>query len=214
MNRGHDRYAEVDETALVANAETAVLGNATLSDVELAHDLDAAQDCGVVLARDGRHGFLKHAVNAVLHMERIVVSFDMDVRGAALEGGEDGGVDEADDRADVLIAGQLLDGDALVFGGIVTTEYVEGEAFAGFIEYALRLLGLLEQVGDLREGCDASDDAVAEKAGDFVEHHQAGGIADCNHHGISLLLDGHEVVAEHQFDGNRAQQVVLDFEIL
>ncbi len=29
-----------------------------------------------------------------------------------------------------------------------------------------------------------------------------------------LLLDGDEVVAEHQFHGNGAQQVVLNFEIL
>jgi hypothetical protein len=29
----------------------------------------------------------------------------------------------------------------------------------------------------------------------------------------SLLLDGHEVVAEHQLDGDGAQQVVLDFEV-
>ena len=44
MHRGHDADAEVDEAALVADAETAVLGHAALGDVELAHDLDAGED--------------------------------------------------------------------------------------------------------------------------------------------------------------------------
>ena len=56
----------------------------------------------------------------------------------------------------------------VVFAG----EHIEGEAFAGFVEHALRLLGLLQQVGDLREGGDARDDAMAQQAGDLVEHHQ------------------------------------------
>ncbi len=117
MHGGHDGDAEVDEAALVADAEAAVLRDAALGDVELAHDLDAAQNRGVVLARDGRHGFLENAVDAVLDVERVVVGFDVDVGGAALESGEDGGVDQADDGADVFIAGQLLDGD--VFVGLV-----------------------------------------------------------------------------------------------
>ena len=69
---------------------------------------------GVVLAGDGRHGRLQHAVDAVLDDHRIVVGLDMNVGGAALESGEDGGVDQANDGADVFFAGQLLDGDIFV----------------------------------------------------------------------------------------------------
>src|ERR1700739_2736366 len=214
MHGGHDGDTEVDEAALVANAEAAVLRYAALSDVELAHDLDAAQDGGVMLARDGRHGFLQDSVDAVLHMQRIVISLDVDVRGASLESGEDGGVDQADDGTDVLIAGQLLDGDVFVGLGVVAGEDVEGQAFAGFVEDTLRLLGFLEQVSNLREGGDARDDAMTEQTGDFVEHHQPRRIADGNDEHIRLLLDGHEVVTEHQFPGNRSQQVVLNLEIL
>ena len=54
----HDGDAEVDEAALVADAETAVLGDAALGDVELGHDLDTRKDGLVVLARDGRHRLL------------------------------------------------------------------------------------------------------------------------------------------------------------
>jgi hypothetical protein len=132
------------------------------------------EDGGVVLARDGRHGGLQHAVDAVLDDDRIVVGLDVNVGGAALERGEDGGVDQADDGADVFFAGQLFDGDVFV-GVVVAGEHVEGEAFAGFVEHALRLLGLLEQVGDLRERGDARNDAVAEQAGDLIQHHEREG---------------------------------------
>ncbi len=213
MNGGHDGDAEVDEAALVAHAEAAVLGHAALGDVELAHDLDAAQDGGVVLARDGRHGRLQHAVDAVLDDHRIVVGLDVNVGGAAFERGEDGGVDQPDDGADVFFAGELLDGDVFV-GVVFAGEHVEGEAFAGFVENALRLLRLLQQVGDLRERGHAGDDALAEQAGDLVEHHELRGIADGDDQRVGPLLEGHEVVAEHQLDGHGAQQVVLNLEVL
>jgi hypothetical protein len=82
-------------------------------------------------------------------MQAVVVGFEVNVRGAALERGEDGGVDEADDGRDVVVVGELLDGDVL-FGVLLIGEHVEGEALAGLVEHALRLLVLLEQVGDLR----------------------------------------------------------------
>ena len=119
----------------------------------------------------------------------IVVGFDVDVGGAALESGEDGGVNEANDGADVFFAGELLDGDVFV-GVVVAGEDVEGEAFAGLVENALRLLGLLQQVGDLRERGDAGDDAVAEQAGDLVEHHEARGVADGDDQRVGLCSMG------------------------
>jgi hypothetical protein len=212
MDSGHDGDAEVDEAGLVAYAETAVLRDAALGDVELAHDLDAGEDGVVMLAGDGGHGRLQHAVDAVLDDDGIVVGFDVDVGGAALERGEDGGVDQTNDGADVFFAGQLLNGDVFVLV-FIASEHVEGEAFARFVENALRLLGFLEQVGDLREGGDAGEDAVTEEAGDFVEHHEAGGIADSDDQQVLLLLDGHEVVAEHELDRDGAEKIVLDFEV-
>jgi len=66
MNGWHDGDAEVDEAGLVADAEAAVLRDTALGDVKLAHDLDAGEDGVVMLAGDGRHGRLQHAVDAVL----------------------------------------------------------------------------------------------------------------------------------------------------
>ena len=100
VHGGHDGDAEVDEAALVADAETAVLGDAALGDVELGHDLDAGKDGLVVLAGDGGHGLLEDAVDAVLDEERVVEGFEVDIGGAAFEGRKDGGVDKADDGRD------------------------------------------------------------------------------------------------------------------
>ena len=213
VHSGHDADAEVDEAALVANAETAVLRDAALGDVELGHDLDAGQDGLVVLARDGRHGLLQHAVDAVLDEERVVEGFEVDIGSAALERGEDGGVDEADDGGDVVVRGELLDGDVFV-GVLFAGEHVEGEAFAGFVEHALRLLGFLEQVGDLRERGDAGDDARAEQAGDFVDHHELRRVGHGDGELAFGLLQRNEVVAEHHVDGHGLEELMLDFEVL
>ena len=99
VNRGHDGDAEVDEAAFVAHAEAAVLRDAALGDVQLAHDLDARKDRGVPVLRERLHGVLQNAVNAVLHDHFGVARFDVDVAGAPFKGGEDHGVDQAHDRA-------------------------------------------------------------------------------------------------------------------
>ena len=110
-------------------------------------------------------------------------------------------------------AGQLLDGDVLV-GVVFAGEHIKGEALGGFVEHALRLLGLLEQVGDLRERGDAGDDALAEQAGDLVEHHQLRGVGDGDHEAVVVLLERHEVVAEHHVDRHGLEELVLDLEVL
>src|ERR1700733_3426990 len=175
VHRGHDADTEVDQAAFVTHSETAILGDAALGNVELAHDLDARQDGGVVFAGDRRHGHLQHAVDAVLYDHRVVVGFNANIGGAALERGEDGGVDQANNGADVFFAGELLDGDVF-FRVFIAGQHVEGEAFAGFVQHALRLLGFFQQVSDLRQGRHASDDAIAEQAGYLIENHQARGI--------------------------------------
>ena len=52
---------------------------------------------------------------------------------------------------------------------------VKREAFAGFVQDALRLLGLLKDVGNLRERGDLGDDVLVEQEADLVDHHQAAG---------------------------------------
>ena len=108
----HDRHAEVDRLARQAQLEAAVLRHALLGDVELRHDLDARDDRAVEALVDRPHRRLQHAVDPVLHVHRVVLRLDVDVAGAALDGGVDRRVDQADDRA--RIGRELLDRELLL----------------------------------------------------------------------------------------------------
>jgi hypothetical protein len=66
MDRRHDRNTEIDGAAAVFDAEPAVLRDAALGNVELAHDLDTGNDGRVMLFADGRHGVGEHAVDTEL----------------------------------------------------------------------------------------------------------------------------------------------------
>src|SRR5579863_4015006 len=115
VDRRHDRNAEIDRPlgAAVANAETAVLGHATLGDVQLAHHFDTRNDGRVVLLGYRRHGLREHAIDAELDAHRIVASFNVNIAGSPLQGGEDGGIDKANNRANVaLLGGQTIDRNA------------------------------------------------------------------------------------------------------
>src|ERR1700733_4121104 len=107
-HRGHDGDAEVDEAAFVTHAEAAVLRDAALGDIEFAHDFNARKDGGVPFLGQRLHGVLQDAVNAVLDDHFGVARFDVNVTGAALEGGEDYGVNQAHDGADTGIARELV----------------------------------------------------------------------------------------------------------
>src|SRR6185437_660583 len=90
-----------------------LLWHTPLCDVQLAHHLDARHNRRMVLARNGRHRRLQHAVDAVFHQQGIVIGFDMDVRCAPFESGEDRRVHQPDDRRNVLFRRQLFDRDVL-----------------------------------------------------------------------------------------------------
>ena len=129
------------------------MGDAALRDIEFAHYLDAGDDGGVVLFADGWHGLCEHAVNAELNAHRIVTRFNVDITGAPLQRSEDGRVHEPDDGTDVAgSGGQFVDGNRFIRGDVIVVNDVKGEAFAGFLEYTLRLFRLLQDVADLLEG--------------------------------------------------------------
>ena len=196
--------------ALVADAETAVLGDAALGDIELAHDLDARNDGGVPVLGDGRHGVVEHAVDAVLDDDFLIARFDVDVARAALEGVEDGGIDQLDDRRDVAIDGsEPVDGKRF-FGVILVADDVERETFGDLFEDALRLFGLLEQIGNLGGGGDLDAQFLVEQQAEFVDGVEIAGIGEGDFERSVLRLEGHEIVTEHQVDGDGAEKVVVD----
>ena len=127
---------------------------------------------------DRRHGVVQHAVDAVLDGHFLVARFDVDIAGAPLERVEDGGVHQLDDRRDVGIGGgQLVDGERFV-GVAVVADHVEREALGDLFENALRLLGLLEQVGDLRERGDLDAQLLVQQQRQFVDQVQVARIGE------------------------------------
>src|SRR5580704_16807068 len=96
----------------------------------------------------GRHGLREYAVNTELDHNGIVARFNMNVGSASLQRGKNRGIDQADDRARIARRGELVDAQRL-FRASVLVFADDLEAFAGFLEHALRLLGLLQDVGDL-----------------------------------------------------------------
>ena len=202
------------ERAVVAHAEAAVLRHAALGDVELAHDLDARDDGGVVFLGDGLHGLLQHAVDAVLDDHRVVARFDVNIAGAPLQRGEDRGIDQADDGADVGLAGQLLDRDGLVGVLVFAMTSSAKSSLASSstrcdCSVFFRMSLICERRGDL------GGDAAAQQQADLVDHHQLAGIGDGDQQAsVVLLFQRHEVVAEHQVHWDLAEQLVLDVEVL
>ena len=210
MNGGHDGDAEIDQAAFVADAETAVLRDAALGDVELAHDLNAREDGGLPVLRDGGHGVVQDAIDAVLDGDFLVARFDVDIGGAALERVEDGGVDQLDDGSDVAIAlGEFVDRESFV--GVVVVAYdVEREAFGDFFEDALGLLGLLEEVADLGGSGDFDAQLFVEQEAQLVDHVEVARVGEGDIKGAVDGAERYEVVPEHEVNGDAAEEVVVD----
>ena len=145
---------------------------------------------------------------------RVVPGLDVNIAGTPLQGGEDRGVHQADDGTDVAFRRQPLDRDGLVGCAFVLADDIERESFAGLFQHALRLLGLLQNVADLRERGDLGDDALAQQQADLVDHHQLAGIGDRDRQAaVRGLFQRNEVVAEHQFDGDLAKQILLQWKL-
>ena len=73
-------------------------GQATLSDVERRHDLDAARDRVLELERR-RHLLGEHAVDAIANSQLFLVWLDMDIACALLDGVEQHHIHETNDRS-------------------------------------------------------------------------------------------------------------------
>ena len=93
----HGAHAQVEFLALHAQHDAAVLRQAALGDVELGHDLDAADHGGGEVGRRAL-AFVQHAVDAVAHFQAVLERFDVDVRRTQLDRALDHQVDQADHR--------------------------------------------------------------------------------------------------------------------
>ena len=157
MDGRHDGDAEINGPPAVTHPEAPILRHAALGNIQLAHHLNARNDGGMVFFGNGLHGLLQHAINAVLDDHRIVARLNMNVAGAPLQGGENGGIHQADDGTHLAVGSQPLDGNILV-ATLIFADHVEGESLARLLQHSLRLLSLLQDVVDLGKGRDFGAD--------------------------------------------------------
>src|SRR5713101_1093806 len=135
MARGHNGNTQIDVTPLVLHAETPILRNTALGDVQIAEHLDARENRGMPFLGNRLHSVLQHAIDAVLDGNFRVARFNVDVAGAALEGSEDNGLDEADHRTGGTLARQPVAGNRLV--ALLLLGGLQGEGFGRLLEHAL-----------------------------------------------------------------------------
>ena len=133
----------------------------------------------------------------------------MNVARAPLESRENHGIDEANDGAHAGIARELLHGNVFV-GVLFVADDLEREALGGLIENALRLLGALQQVADLRSGGDLDLQALAEQQRELVGELQLAGVGHGDDQSRFARFERNEVVAEHQFGGDAAEKLGID----
>ncbi len=73
----------------------------------------------------------------------------MDVARTPLERIEDSGIHQLDDRRDIAVSSrQPVDGERFILV-LFIANHIQREALGNFLEHALGLLGLLQQVGNL-----------------------------------------------------------------
>ena len=121
MDRGNRGHPEIDLFPLHPEHDPAVLGKASLCDVQFCHDLDTGDDGRL---KPFGHGFdiMEDAINSVANPEQILKGLKVDVARPRLDGPGDDEVDEPDDRpfrghiAEVIDALLIL---SLIGGGAV-----------------------------------------------------------------------------------------------
>ena len=79
MNGGHDAHAEINGAAAHFQFEATVLGLALFSDVQFAHDLDAADDGGSKTLINGIGRGIEAAINAIFDKKTCGGGFQVDV---------------------------------------------------------------------------------------------------------------------------------------
>ncbi len=152
---------------------------------------------------------MQHAINTILDGHFLIARLDVNVAGAPFQRVKDGGVHQLDHRRDVAVGGQLVDGERFVLV-LFLADHVQREAFGDLFQHALRLLGFLQQIGDLRQRGHLHVQLLLQQDGQLVDQVQVARIGQRDVQVPVLRMDGHEVVAEHQVHRDRMEQVVID----
>ncbi len=109
VHRRQGGNADVDLALREPQADAAVLGQAPLGDVQVRHDLDAADHGGLVLPRM-RGDVVEHAVDAVAHPQPPLSRLDVHVGCAVSQRLENRQVHQLDDRCLARECAQVVEG--------------------------------------------------------------------------------------------------------
>src|ERR1051325_5161521 len=102
------RNANVDLSILQSQTNASVLRDASLGDVEVGHDLDAANDRRRKVRRR-RRCFLKNSIDAVPHTEAVLITLEVDVRRPCIERLDEQQIDQSNDRRLVRQMQQIVE---------------------------------------------------------------------------------------------------------
>ena len=174
-----------------------VLRQAALGDVELGHDLEAGGDAGVQLHRGLGHA-AQDAVHAQADAELGFIGFEVDVRGAALDGVQQHLVDEAHHRrvvaalgvGDVVAVVVFAAGGLEVFQALVVAHAVAHAVAGGEGEFdGLAELFLVHEDGFDREVGGELD---------LVQGAGVGGVGDAHEQAVAALVQRQGLVLADQ----------------
>ena len=207
----HDRDPEIDGAARESDLEAAVLGDSFLRDIELRHDLDAADDGRVVPLVDRLHRLIEDTVDAVLDHHLAVLGLDMDVRRAALDGVEENGVDETDDGR--RVGGDAVDGEDLL-PVLRLLHQLHAEALGRFVEYPLGGLRFLQDFGDPVCRGHRHLERPRERQLDLVEADHVGWVGHDHVQGLSVALQREELIPQHHLHRYGAEELGVDVKLV
>ena len=162
----------------------------------------------MMFLRDRRHRRLQHAVDAVLDDDGIVAAFDVNITGPPLERRKNDRVDETNNRAGFFLR-DLFDRDRL-FTAFVFANKIQLETLGRLFQHALRRLRFLQQVLDFRERSDFDGERTAQQRRHFIDHHEIARIRHGDHERRSFDPQRNDIVAEHQIDLNRPEQLEIE----
>ncbi len=183
----HGGDAQVQLLALHAQLNAAVLRQAALGDVELGHDLHAADHRGGGTGRRRFH-FVQHAIDAVAHFQAILERLDMHVGCALFHRALQDQVDQADHRRLGREVAQMFH---VIFFGRAAVEVFHDGAH----RRATLAVITFDQIIDFRAQTDAERDGFAARKAHRLKRigigrigHQQGDPILTRTHGHDMLL--------------------------
>ena len=135
----------------------------------------------------------------------------MNITGPAPQSRENDRIDQANDRTGLCLS-DALDRHRLITA-VVITDQIEPETLGRFVEHPLRGFGFLEQFANFGLRRHLDDQRPVEKRDHLIHFDEIARVCHRNDEGGSLDGERHKVVAEHQINGRRAQQLHIQMSV-